>query len=230
MNEDLHEIQAGILKNLLFANGSNFSFLNTQKLDNNHFTFHIKRLLEIGLVEKKDDKYFLTTKGKVYAGKLDTDSLKVEKSGKVGVSLMGVRGVGKSKEYLIQQRLKEPFYGWWGGISGKVRFGHTTEETAKRELEEETGLHGTPVFIGIKHTIKGRTPNDIILDNYFFRYLFKDLEGELRSTREGKNYWVKEKAFKALPNKFHDMDEIFEQVKNERFAHYEEEFYRIENI
>lgn len=109
MIKDLHEIQALILKDLLFHNGSTFSKLNSENLDNNHFTFHIKHLVNIGLVKKEGSKYVLTTLGKQEAGLLDTESLKFERSGKVSVSITCKKQVNGITYYLIQQRLKEPF-------------------------------------------------------------------------------------------------------------------------
>ena len=43
-------------------------------------------------------------------------------------------------KFLAQQRLKQPFYGFWGRPTGKVGWGETILETAARELMEETGL------------------------------------------------------------------------------------------
>lgn len=60
----------------------------------------------------------------------------------MGVALHAVRTNKGKREILIHQRLKEPFYGWYGSHSGKIRWGETPIECAKREFEEETGLIG----------------------------------------------------------------------------------------
>jgi ADP-ribose pyrophosphatase len=41
--------------------------------------------------------------------------------------------------HLQQQRLKQPYYGYWGHMTGKIRWGETMLEAGARELQEETG-------------------------------------------------------------------------------------------
>jgi 8-oxo-dGTP pyrophosphatase MutT (NUDIX family) len=230
MIKDLHEIQASILKKLLFNNRTNFAALNTTGIDNNHFTFHVKALVEQGYIEKNNRKYQLTLLGKKEAGRLDTETLKFERFGVIGVSIGCKRTVKGVTQYLMQQRLKEPFYGWWGNITGKVRFGDTTEETAIRELKEETGLTGKPIHLGIHHTVRGPDRNHIILDHYFYRYLFKKPKGNLISTEEGKNFWMTEKKIDKLESKFHGFNEYLECLKKEKAAPYEEDFIQVDTI
>ena len=43
---------------------------------------------------------------------------------------------------LLIKRAKEPYKDHWGLIAGKIEFGEHPEETAVRELKEETGLDG----------------------------------------------------------------------------------------
>jgi predicted transcriptional regulator len=131
MNNDLHEVQASILKELLFHNGTNFASLNKHGLTNDHFTFHIQRLLKEEIIEKKGKLYYLTQKGKQFAGKLDIDALKMEKFATPGVAVTAKKLIKGVPHYLIQQRLKEPFYGYYGFINGKIRFGEYSEDTAK---------------------------------------------------------------------------------------------------
>lgn len=50
MAGELHESQARILRELLFNNGTNFAALNTEGLSNDHFTFHLKKLVREGWV------------------------------------------------------------------------------------------------------------------------------------------------------------------------------------
>lgn len=230
MLQDLHEIQASILKELLFNNGTNFSSLNITKLDNNHFTFHIKKLIDVGLVQKYNGKYFLTELGKQEAGQLDTVTLRFERGGKIGVSVGCKRIVDGKVEFLMQQRLKEPFFGWWGNIAGKVRFGETTRQCALRELKEETGLTGYPIFMGVKHTLRGKDNENVTLDNYFFRYMFINPTGELISTEEGKNMWMVEDDIYKLENKYHGFDSYLSELSSENFISYHEDFYTIDSI
>ncbi|MEK7595221.1 MAG: NUDIX domain-containing protein [Patescibacteria group bacterium] len=189
MNNELHQVQISILKELLFNNGTNFASLNRLGLTSDHFTFHIKKLIKEGLVEKKARRYLLTLKGKAFASTIDVDALKLEKFGRPGVAITAKRTVDGKTHLLFHQRLKEPFYGYFGFVNGKIRFGDTTEETAVREFREETGLKGEPKNICVYHKLRGPSRREILLDNFFFVYLMLDPEGELRDSNEGRNFW-----------------------------------------
>ena len=149
---DLHPIQAKILRVLLFKPLARFSELNGSGLSNDHFTFHINRLVEIGLVEKLGGKYQLTTVGKEFANRLDTDTTQIERQAKTAILIVAVRQEGDQPQYLMQQRLKQPYFGFHGFISGKVRWGEEILVAADRELIEEAGLQGgKKTLMGIEH-------------------------------------------------------------------------------
>jgi predicted transcriptional regulator len=70
MNHDIHPVQGDILRVLLYTPDASFTELNGGTLSSDHFTFHIKRLVEIGLVEKTSDaRYRLTATGKEHANR-----------------------------------------------------------------------------------------------------------------------------------------------------------------
>ena len=60
--------------------------------------------------------------------------------------------------------------GQWGFAKGHVEEGETEEETARREIEEETGIKDLKILPGFKEAEK-----------YFFRKVY-GLEGEARKT------------------------------------------------
>ena len=191
MTTDFHLVQASILRELLFHNGTNFASLNKLRLTNDHFAFHLKRLLADDFIEKIGGQYFLTQGGKIVAGTLDTESLKTERWGKASVAVTVKKVIKGETHILIQQRLKEPFFHHHGFINGKIRYGDTSEETAVRELREETGLTGKPKLLGIFHKLRGPNRKEVKLDNYFFLYLIKNPRGKLISTDEGENFWIR---------------------------------------
>jgi hypothetical protein len=119
----IHDFQISILRELLFKPGARFRDLKKVDVTNDHFSFHVNHLLKEGLIEKINAKYFLTTEGKEFANRMDTDSLKIEKQGKLTIAVHAVRVQKGVKQYLIHQRLKEPFFGWYGSHSGKIRWG-----------------------------------------------------------------------------------------------------------
>ncbi len=192
----VHEAQTKILRELLFMHGANFAALQKATgLDSDHAKFHIKRLVELGYVDKNDKTYSLTVRGKEYANKLDTDAGVIELQPKVAVMLVVEREVDGEKQYLVQQREKQPFFGYWGAPTGKVRWGETIIETAARELMEETGLTGTFTHRGIFHEIVRLKDEDGVIgepteDKVFHLMMCTDARGELKETFEGgRNVW-----------------------------------------
>ena len=122
----IHEAQTKILRELLFLPATNFTDLQkVSGLESDHVKFHIKRLVELGYVEKNGARYLLSIKGKEYANKLDTDAGVIERQPKVAVLLVVEREHHGTKEYLLQERRKHPYFGYWGAPTGKVRWGES---------------------------------------------------------------------------------------------------------
>ena len=229
MKNDLHQVQASILRELLFHNGTNFASLNKLDLTNDHFTFHLQRLIKEGIVEKKDKLYFLTQKGKTFASRLDIDGLIIEKMGSPSITVTAKRLINNKVHYLVQQRLKEPFYGYFGFINGKIRFGEFSQETAERELFEETGLEGKPSILSVTHKLRGPSRDNIKLDHFFFLYLVANPKGELKNTKEGKNYWKTMAQLRKLKT-FPGFDTYIDIIESEKFTPYQEKYIKVDNI
>lgn len=192
--KNLHPIQMNILRILLFKPKARFRDLNSEKIPSDHFNFHVKALLKLTLIEKANNQtYQLTTVGKEFANRFDSENsqMTLEKQAKIGVLVGCVAEQGKNQRYLIQQRLKEPFYGFYGFLSGKVKWGETVFETAARELEEETGLSAELSLVGVKHKMDYDTKGDLLEDKYFFIFRGRNSKGKLLETFEGgKNIWL----------------------------------------
>lgn len=144
--ENINDIQLKILSVLLFNPMARFKDLNIVGLTTDHFSYHIRILIENNLIQKDGTFYSLTSAGKIIAGRIDTDTHKLEKQAKIGVLVIPIKYFGKTKKFLIQERRKEPYFGYWGFPTGKIKFGSTVGDTANRELEEETGLKGVTKF------------------------------------------------------------------------------------
>ena len=219
MEIKIHDFQISILKELLFKPNARFRDLNKVDVTNDHFSFHLKHLIKEGLVFKHDEKYSLTTEGKEFANRMDTDSLKLEKQGKVAVALHAIRKTNNKVEYLVHQRLKEPFYGWHGSHSGKVRWGETPIECAKREFIEETGLTGDFKLKGIVHYHHFHKDGRLLEDKYFWVFKIENTKGELKiDVPEGKNIWMTENEYKELNNTFASFKEVVEVIYSKKLV------------
>jgi 8-oxo-dGTP pyrophosphatase MutT (NUDIX family) len=213
MENIIHEYQISILRELLFKPEARFSDLKKVDIPNDHFAFHLRHLLDSGLVIKSNKKYFLSDEGKEFANRMDTDRLRLERQGKVAVALHAVRKSKGITEYLIHKRLKEPFYGWYGSHSGKVRWGENPLDCAKREFLEETGLTGSFELKGIVHYHHFHKDGRLLEDKYFWVYKINGVKGKLKKkVLEGQNIWMTEKEYRNIKNVFATFDEILEVI------------------
>ena len=99
---------------------------------------------------KSYGQYELTRRGKEYANRMDTEELVIEKQPKLVVDIGIEDGKGK---WLFQERRKQPYSGYWGFPTGKIRWGEAMLEAAVRELMEETGLTATLRAVGVHHKL-----------------------------------------------------------------------------
>jgi len=212
---NIHEIQVLILRHLLFTPSASFATLQKQTdLTSDHFNFHIKKLLDTGYIEKKESGYALTQHGKEYANRLDTDENEIERQPKVSVVLVVERQIGERREFLCQQRLKQPYFGFWGRLGGKVRWGESFEEAASRELKEETNLEAdfTYKMIFRKRDYKKQT-GDLLEDKVFVIMYTNNARGKLMVDFEGgHNEWLTQEGFIAKDKTFESARQFIDLV------------------
>lgn len=224
----MHKIQNNILKTLLFKEKARFAELNTDGISNDHFTFHLKRLLEQKLVEKNEQGFYcLTIVGKEYANRLDTDAKEVcaERQAKLSVLVVCIDDLDKKRRYLVQQRLKHPSFGFYGFVSGKIKWGETVYEAAQRELKEETGLEAKLALAGIEHKIDYSDKNELLEDKYFYVMKGTDFAGQLLETFEGgKNIWLTKQEIEKLPDLFDDVLKILKIIEKGKFTFFEDKY------
>lgn len=209
----IHAAQTSILRELLFHPQAGYAELQRPTgLTSDHFNFHIARLVELELVEKVTrGSYRLSARGKEYANRLDTDNNTIERQPKSAVILALERTNSKGEtEYLFQERLKNPYFGYWGLPSGKLRWGETIVECAVRESLEETGLEADFTVAGVYHEhVKLADSGEMLEDKLFFVCRGQNPRGTLQVDFEGgHNEWITfEAAFKK--------DQKFESFKKE---------------
>jgi 8-oxo-dGTP pyrophosphatase MutT (NUDIX family) len=206
----IHVAQTKILRELLFVPRSNFATLQkTSGLESDHAKFHIKRLVELGYVEKTDGHYRLSISGKEYANRLDTDDNTLERQPK-STTVIIIKNPRTGK-FLIQQRLKNPYFGFLTFFSGKIRWGETIPETAVRETAEETGLTTRKKdwqWRGVYHEIvRHRETGEIVEDKLFYVMYTEKYSGQLVKDFEGgHNAWMALNEVRQNPKHFHSFE------------------------
>ncbi|MEP7204680.1 MAG: NUDIX hydrolase [Candidatus Saccharibacteria bacterium] len=206
IDTNIHPIQTSILRELLFRPSARFAELQkTTALDSDHFKFHISKLVELGhIVKNSDGSYSLTSQGKEYANKLDTENSTIERQPKAAVILVVEND---QHQFLVQERLKHPYYGFWGFPGGKIRWGETIMAAAARELLEETDLTAELTYRGVYHErVQLEKTSAIVEDKIFHIVSGSHPDGELTSEFDGgRNAWLqtddiikKDKIYKSF--------------------------------
>lgn len=225
---ETHPLQSVILRKLLFVKNAAFSELQKEtEVTSDHFNFHIKKLANEGFIEKKDTGYQLTHKGKEYANRMDTDENEIERQPKVSVAITIERkNLAGEREFLFQQRKKNPYYDFWGRVGGKMRWGETVIEAAERELMEETGLEAELKYRLLYHKRDFDKGTGKLLEDKLFLCVYADkFKGNLIESFEGGvNRWMTHEEFQAQPKRFTSVDE-FKQLMDEGVSFAEREFY-----
>ena len=212
---EIHPLQAEILVYLLFNVNARFSELNSTGVTSDHFSFHVKRLLDIGLLHKNSDgTYELTRKGKEFANRFDTDVSRIEKQAKTAVLVIPVDN--GNNMVLMQQRLKQPFYGNVGFVTGKIRWGESVLEAAERELLEETYLTATLTVCGVVHKRNYSRQHELLEDKYFYVVRAEDVQGDIQEDFEGgKNYWISISEVSTIEKRFDDVIDFLAVIQTD---------------
>lgn len=211
----LHPAHVAILRVLLFRPDARFAELQrASELSSDHFNFYLQQLMDEAFISKNEGgAYLLTFKGKEFANRFDTDARTVERQPKVAVCLMIRRKDGKQ---LVQQRLKQPFYGYWGRPTGKIRWGETILDAAARELMEETGLTADLQFETVYHKMDyNKQTGEMLEDKIFFIVGGSDPRGTLIEEFEGgRNAWMTQAEYAAQELSFESNKGYLDNAKD----------------
>ncbi|MFW6230417.1 MAG: NUDIX hydrolase [Nanoarchaeota archaeon] len=184
------EIQRSILKKLMHEPDQGFNRLWAKESESNRFAYHLKTLVDQGLVEKHGDAYRLSAKGVSYVTYLDGATGKRKEKPVVCSFVIGY-DAGEEK-VLVNIRRKEPFYDYLGIPGGKIEMGTSPMQTAREEFLEETGLTGPLKLVAMSnYTTEDITSRKLLHHVISYTYLCSDSRGSLKKrTREGENRWI----------------------------------------
>lgn len=203
----LHKAQFSILYALRHAESARYSeLMRPTKLESDVFKFHIRKLAQLQLVQKMaDGTYQLTALGKETANNIDRVAKTIQKQPKLSALLVVTRrnSLGQT-EYLMQQRLRNPFYQYWGFLSGPIRWGTSAEETARHELQKQTGLEAQFSVRGFyRQRDFADDTNQLLEDKLFTVLCAENPTGELNNSWPGGlNKWLTASHLQTLPHLF----------------------------
>lgn len=166
-----HHIQRTIMKALLATPTATYSMLKPKGIESNLFLYHVQQLIRAGLIAKDDRTYQLTVKGKQYLDRAHLDTMVIRIQPKL-VVMLAVQD--DSGQFLIQERLHQPFLNMQGFLSTKLRFGETLQEAAYRELTDKSNLTADDVNLALRGNVFLRffDSESGLVANHIIAYVF----------------------------------------------------------
>jgi ADP-ribose pyrophosphatase YjhB (NUDIX family) len=175
-----------------------------EKVPSNKFNYHLKSLVDEGIVEQKKDIYSLTPRGIQLISALDGQKIVEDRRPLVCVFIMAQKG----NKILVNERRKQPFLGYIGIPGRKLDFGSRVPEQAAQELLEETGLSAKKFELKLITNYRTFEEDKKELTHHIigFFYLVTGVSGTLKENdREGKNMFMTLKQAQKL-KRYPDFD------------------------
>lgn len=188
----MHHIQRAILLKLAASSYMRFSQLQPSHIPNNTFSYHLKKLVELGYIEPSSHGYSATRKALKIVQDLDGQQRQTRP-----VTLAVLFITNPAGEVLLIERDSEPFKNWLGAPSGIIHGGESLQQAAVRELHENTTIIAEPVHLTARGVLDFRylqqDSNDMFIHaiGFVFTYQYKGrvaLQG--KRAKHGMLSWV----------------------------------------
>jgi 8-oxo-dGTP pyrophosphatase MutT (NUDIX family) len=186
-------IQAQILTSLLKSQGLRYSEAKPEQIESDLFNYHLKYLVQNGLVEKTGVLYSLSASGKRYVAELKPMSPTGREVDmfKLAVLTLVLARRDNGIFVLNQTRMRQPFYGQISVMGGTIHKGEYFLDAANRKLKVETGLEAEDFKLtGLIRKITYLSENTLFTDVLFHLCICTRFRGELiENTLFGRNSW-----------------------------------------
>jgi ADP-ribose pyrophosphatase YjhB (NUDIX family) len=168
---DLHHIQKEIILSLAHHSPQRFSQLQPPAIPNNTFSYHLKKLLQNGLVDQVEGGYEATRKA--LKTLQYTDALNEKSNNPVFITAVHV--TNSEGKVLLLRRSNPPFVGWYCVPAGMVHQGENLEQAALRELFEKSSIEASTLkFNGVlDFQYLERDSSDIFVHTIAFVYSYR---------------------------------------------------------
>ena len=132
----MHQLQQHILKALTNNASLRYARLKPEEVEGNAFMYHLRQLIKAGHVSHIDEKYSLTSQGKLYVDRVRLKTFTAPLQPKIVILIVARNDAG---EVLCFERGRHPLINMVGLPYGKFHVNETLEAAATRELKKKTG-------------------------------------------------------------------------------------------
>ena len=193
--QQLHKTQISILHSLRYAKSERFSdLMRPTEHTSDTFKFHLQKLIKLGYVAKtSQNTYELTPSGKEFANSLNEPERVIQKQPKISIMIVAARiNANGETEYLLQQRTRNPHFGFMTEIHGRAKWGEPFEVTAAYQLKRQTNLEASFAVHSFRRIRDYDTQTDDMLEDKLFVIMkATNMTGELiNSYAGGTNIWM----------------------------------------
>jgi len=214
--KELNKIQTEILRKFMYNEKLKYNQIWSKNIcSSSNFDYHLKILINNGILKKQDEYYILTSEGTSVVTSIDGVLIKDKKK---PVVCSFILAVNENNKILFSIRKKQPYFDHLNIPGGKQEYGEFSDHTGIREFEEETGLKCDTKLMMIteKMTINLDEENSVEHQILGYFYLGYNIKGNLiEKTREGENIWIELEDLKKY-KRFPDLDFIVPYMLNKK--------------
>lgn len=184
-------IQRTIISRLKNADVLRYRDLKQENIDRDLFNYHLRRLVETGVVDKlpKGSGYRLSVKGQRKVADVLHTSDQTDRLFKINPLLIVVDKRPDGICILNQKRTSQPDYGIIGVPGGTILKSEPLLDGASRKLTQETGLSATFDYVALTRRIMYRDGR-LFSDVFFPICVANNWSGKLADTEFGENFWT----------------------------------------
>lgn len=154
------------------------------KIRSNMVSYHLEKMQEEGLLEKKDEYYYLTKKAERYLPIIP--HITGKELSPLPIILIAV--IHKNKVLLIRRK-KRPYKDYWSLIGGKMQLEENFKDAALRVIHKKTRLDAD--FKGLSGVLLERVKGDDLIKHGFILFFGKAVvkDSDLKFSQYGELKW-----------------------------------------
>ncbi len=209
------EVQRVIISRLKNADSLRHSQLRSNNVDKDLFNYHLRELVEKGIVAKLANRggYKLSPKGQQRVADSIHTSDQSNRLFKVNPLLIVIDNRSDGLYILSQERTAQPDYGIRGVPGGTIVKSEPLLEGAGRKLHEETGLRAEFTYVAMTRRIDYRE-GKLFADVLFPICIATKWSGTLIDTKFGRNSWVVIDTAIKNDHRIHHLQAVLLAIKN----------------